>query len=81
MEDTYKTTDLGMAAYLQISGVRLIDVEHPEPGSGRRFSIFVFDGEAARLCRRRWMTGDDTVSASKYAHAMRLLKNVVMDRI
>lgn len=77
----FRTSDLSLAAYLQVCGVQLVDVEHLESLSGRPYSEFVFDGKTTALYRRRWVSGEDQVSASAYATALKRLKHVVMARI
>lgn len=71
---TFETTDLYMAAALQVAGLALTGTERR---NGRM--TFTFTGEQARIdeLRTAWVCNTLMVPAQPFAHAVKGLKSVV----
>jgi len=75
---TTKISDLYLAAFLQASGVKLVDVEKDPNSRHRKF--FVFENSPIVEDLRRTYFADTAVSfrPKTYAHAVRDLKSMAM---
>lgn len=76
MNDTYQCKDLMLAAALLTCDVPLLGLE-----SQGRYFTFVFDSpEKCRQIEQQWWAGKLMVSATKYAEAIKRLKNLVYSK-
>lgn len=75
----YKTSDLGIAAYLLSQGMNLLGtIESGE--TGRLF--FVFEDQDERdTFLEAWTSGRDTVSASHYFRCLRTCKKKLQEPV
>ena len=79
MERPYKTSDLGLAAYLLTAGLELLGcVESGE--HGRLFFIFKDNTERENLTEA-WITGRDQVSAKLYFSKLRVCKRLLKEPV
>ena len=77
MSDTYKTADLGLAAYLLATGENLDSTER-EPG-GRRLT-FCFSPSPTMAVRAKAFINGGVVEARTYFHAIKDLKVMAIEK-
>jgi hypothetical protein len=75
----FKTVDLGLAAYLLYQNMTLLGCV--DAGSGGRL-FFVFTDDPARdVLTEQFMTGQDSVSASRYFRSLRRCKAALREPV
>ena len=72
---TYKTSDISLAAFLFCSGTQLSGLDHQNP----RRCVFVFESPKPELISK-WQEGKATVNALAYYNAYQALKAKVFGR-
>ena len=74
-QNTWKTSDLYFAAYLQTAGVEMKRTERSAEG-GKIY--FIFDTSIANIeeLKTAWFNNSGKVPANPYAHAVKSLKSL-----
>ncbi len=79
MQEPFKTSDLGLAAYLSYMGMTVLGcVSSGE--AGRLFFVFT-DVDGSKQLVENWTSGHDEVSASRYMRALRQCKRRLQDPV
>lgn len=75
----YKTSDLGIAAYLLSQGLNLLGCI-PSGETGRLFFVFE-DSEDRDAHLEAWTSGKDQISASHYFRCLRVCKKRLQEPV